>query len=36
MQLDHWDLVARIYDSVIHPPDPEKLLHLLQPGPGIS
>ena len=34
MQLDHWDLVARIYDSVIHPPDPEKLLHLLQASPG--
>ena len=34
MQLNHWDLVARIYDSVIHPPDPKKLLHLLQPSRG--
>jgi len=34
MQLNHWDLVSRLYDSVIHPPDPEKLLRLLQPSPG--
>jgi len=34
MSLNHWDLVARLYDYVIHPPDPEKLLRLLQPSSG--
>ena len=34
MSINHWDLVAGLYDLVIHPPDPEQLLDLLQPRPG--